>query len=114
MRDAYGRFVAGVSGNPGGRPRGAYALRQQVREMAPQLVKALFAIARDDTKPTGARVMATSLLLDRAYGRPGRAEPIRPAEDLQQLSDAELDELIAEEDEEEMMEAEAEEEAAKR
>ena len=36
MRDTYGRFVPGVSGNPGGRPRGTNELRDMVRAMTPQ------------------------------------------------------------------------------
>jgi hypothetical protein len=108
MRDAYGRFVPGVSGNPGGRPRGAYALREQVRTMTPELVKELFAIALDSRAPAGARVKATAVLLDRGFGRPARAEPIPAAtDDLSKLSDAELIELIATEQERERAEAEA-------
>ncbi len=112
MRDAYGRFMPGVSGNPGGRPRGAYALREQVRAMAPELAKQLFAIALNDRTAAGARVKATAVLLDRGFGRPARAEPIPVTDDLSQLSDAELNELIAAE--EERAEAEAETEAANR
>ena len=71
MRDAYGRFMPGVSGNPGGRPPGAYALREQVRAMAPELAKQLFALVLNDRACAGARVKATAVLLDRGFGRPG-------------------------------------------
>lgn len=109
MRDAYGRFVPGVSGNPGGRPRGAYALREQVRAMAPHLAKGLFAIALDGRTSAAARVSATALLLDRGFGRPGQAQPVPPtADDLSKLSDAELIEMMADAHEREETEAEAE------
>lgn len=112
MRDAYGRFMPGVSGNPGGRPPGAYALREQVRAMAPELAKQLFALVLNDRACAGARVKATAVLLDRGFGRPGRAEPIPVSGDLSKLSDAELNEMILAEYEK--AEAEAEADAANR
>ena len=112
MRDKHGRFLPGASGNPSGRPRGAYALREQVREITPDVVKELFAIVRNDTKPTGGRVQAATVLLDRGFGRPPRAQPTPVTEEVSKLSDAELVEMIADEDE--IAEAEAEAEAANR
>ena len=80
-----------------------------VRAMTPQLAKELFAIACDGKNPAGARVLATSVLLDRGHGRPARAQPISAAtDDLSKLSDGELIELIATENEREEAEAEAE------
>ena len=36
MRDKYGRFLPGVSGNPSGRPCGTYGLRERARELTPR------------------------------------------------------------------------------
>jgi hypothetical protein len=112
MRDKYGRFLPGVSGNPSGRPCGTYGLRERARELTPQVIQELFAILRDDTKPAGARVQAAAVLLDRGFGRPARAQPTPVTDDLSQLSDAELIERIA--DENERAKAEAEADAANR
>ena len=72
MRDENGRFVAGVSGNPGGRPRAVRQARDMIEALAPELVTALMDIVRDWSQPARARVAAATALLDRRYGRPRR------------------------------------------
>lgn len=70
MRDEHGRFVAGASGNPGGRPRAVRQARDLIEALAPELVMTLMEIVRDRTEPAKTRIAAMAALLDRRYGRP--------------------------------------------
>ncbi len=70
MRNEDGRFVAGASGNPGGRPRAVQQARDLIEALAPELVMTLMEIVRDRKVPARARVAAAMGLLDRRYGRP--------------------------------------------
>jgi len=66
-----GGFVAGQSGNPGGRPRGQAELRDACRAHIPA---ALAEIARLSTKARSeaVRLKAIEILLERGYGPPTR------------------------------------------
>ncbi len=70
MRSEDGRFAAGASGNPGGRPRVVQQARDLIEALAPELVMTLMEIVRDRKVPARARVAAAMGLLDRRYGRP--------------------------------------------
>ncbi len=70
MRSEDGQFVAGASGNPGGRPRAVQQARDLIEALAPELVMTLMEIVRDRKVPARARVAAAMGLLDRRYGRP--------------------------------------------
>src|SRR5579875_2442311 len=97
MRDQAGRFLPGQSGNPGGRPRGGYELREMSRRLAPRILEVMFEIACDPAQPGAVRVRAGNSVLDRGYGRPGRAEHPKVPEhlDLAHMTDAQIMELIA-------------------
>ena len=63
-----GRFKKGQSGNPGGRPKMPPDMKAAIQEKTPELLKSLFALARQKDDP---RVQAVAIkeLLDRGWGR---------------------------------------------
>jgi hypothetical protein len=71
-RAADGKFLRGVSGNPGGRPR----IAEEVRELAgAHSVEALMIaveIMRDRKKDPSTRLAASRTVLDRAVGKPAQ------------------------------------------
>ena len=70
MRDSQGRFEAGVSGNPLGRPRAILSVRDLARSHTDEAIATLAEIMRDSQAPSNARISAASELLNRGYGRP--------------------------------------------
>ncbi len=68
-RPRTGQFLPGVSGNPGGRPRGVAEIRDLARQHTKTALDALAEIATAG-KSESARVSAAAALLDRGYGRP--------------------------------------------
>lgn len=69
MRDRKGRFEAGVSGNPLGRPKAILSVRDLARAHTDEAVATLADIMRDPEVPANARISAASELLNRGYGR---------------------------------------------
>jgi hypothetical protein len=65
-----GKFIKGVSGNPGGRPRVAGHVRELARKHTAGALRTLAEIMEDSTAPAQARIVAACALLDRAYGKP--------------------------------------------
>lgn len=83
----------GETRNPGGRPKIPEDVREMARGLAPEAIKALGEIMKDDGAPPAARVSAASTILDRAYGK---APQHITAERVDDLSNADLaDELAA-------------------
>jgi hypothetical protein len=67
----------GVSGNPGGRPKGlARATRELVGEDGMALVQLWWDIARDETRRDRDRLEASRLLADRGWGKAAIFEPV--------------------------------------
>jgi hypothetical protein len=64
-----GYFSPGVSGNPGGRPRGLSALQIEARRHAEDAIKRLAHLMHKGT-PDAVQVAACREMLDRAYGKP--------------------------------------------
>lgn len=63
----------GQSGNPAGRPKGAYQLRdirQYCKEHSKEAVEALIEVMNSKTAPPSSRVVAANSLLDRGWGKP--------------------------------------------
>lgn len=73
-RTKTGRFVAGKSGNPGGRPKMPEEMRQILREAGPGLARKLLQYT-EHSNPKIA-MWAITEALDRAYGKPTQAQDI--------------------------------------
>ena len=69
-RHANGRFAAGLSGNPGGRPKEIAEIRELARAHTAEALGTLAAIMHSTDAPPGARIAAANALLDRGWGRP--------------------------------------------
>jgi hypothetical protein len=69
-RDGHGRFLPGVSGNPGGRPKQARAVVELARQCTTEAIETLREIALDRQAQPMARVRACEALLTRAWGVP--------------------------------------------
>lgn len=69
-RSARGRpFLPGVSGNPGGRPKGFAARVRELTRDGEDVLGVVVAILHDDRTPARVRLDASRLLLDRGWGR---------------------------------------------
>jgi hypothetical protein len=72
MRDKNGRFLPGISGNPGGRPPEVGDVRELAREYTEEAVATLVDLMRH-ARSDAARGAAAQALLDRGYGNPWRS-----------------------------------------
>jgi hypothetical protein len=63
------KFLKGKTGNPGGRPKGAFEARDLARKHTKAAIARLFEIMQRGTSEQ-AQVMATNSLLDRGWGKP--------------------------------------------
>jgi hypothetical protein len=68
----------GESGNPSGKGGVYHEMQRLAREFSPEAVAYLIEIARDGTEDTRNRIVAMSMLLERAWGR---SQPFDPAKD---------------------------------
>jgi hypothetical protein len=88
-RDGAGRWPRGVSGNPGGRPKGlARAARELVGEDGMALVQLWWDIARDETRRDSDQLEASRLLAERGWGKTPTFAAIEEGDPLD-LADAE-------------------------
>ena len=90
-RSINGRFVAGVSGNPGGRPKELAGVRELAAQHTEAAVAALVR-ALDDPKTSVAAAVA---LLDRAWGRPQQAIELSQPDHVRQVAPPDIMALIA-------------------
>lgn len=72
QRDHKGRFLKGVSGNPGGRTPMPEELKSAARGMSMKALKVLEDALNDDDPRV--RIVAANSILERAYGKPATAE----------------------------------------
>ena len=68
MRDKSGRFLPGISGNPGGRPPEVGNVRELAREYTEEAIETLVDLMRH-AKSDAARGAAAQALLYRDYGK---------------------------------------------
>ena len=67
-RSQSGRFVKGVSGNPGGRPKSIEEIRDLARSYTAEAMQSLLRIATSG-KSESAVVAASNAILDRGWGK---------------------------------------------
>ena len=78
-RDLTGRFLAGQSGNPGGRPVG---FREQIKESTSEgkeLVEVVLGVLRDQNASNRERMDAATWLADRGFGKPAPVRDDNPS-----------------------------------
>ena len=68
MRDTYGRFSPGHSGNPGGRPKDEFKVSELARSYTTEAVDTLVDLMRH-SKDDRVRGTAAQALLDRGWGK---------------------------------------------
>ena len=69
-RDLTGRFIAGQSGNPSGRPKGFRAYIKESTAEGNELVDVVLAVLRDQNASNRERMEAATWLADRGFGKP--------------------------------------------
>ena len=72
-------FKAGISGNPGGRPKEVAEVKELAREHGPDAIKRLVELMASDNERTA--VTACEAILNRGYGRPAQAVTVAGDED---------------------------------
>ena len=68
MRDNSGKFIAGYSGNPGGRPKDEYKVAELARSYTVEAVETLVDLMRH-SRDDRVRGTASQALLDRGWGK---------------------------------------------
>ena len=66
-------FVKGQSGNPGGKPKELKDVVLKARALTPLALRELKAILNDSEASAQAKIQASSVIMDRAWGRPAQA-----------------------------------------
>ena len=69
-RDGTGRFLAGQSGNPGGRPVAFHNYIQQRTADGSELTDFVLSVFRDENASNKERMDAATWLADRGFGKP--------------------------------------------
>jgi hypothetical protein len=68
--DETGRFLAGQSGNPGGRPVGLHNYIQERTANGSELTDFVLSVFRDENASNKERMDAATWLADRGFGKP--------------------------------------------
>ena len=68
-RDETGRFLAGRSGNPGGRPMGFHSYIQERTSDGSELTDFVLSVFRDENASNKERMDAATWLADRGFGK---------------------------------------------
>jgi Family of unknown function (DUF5681) len=90
------QFAKGKSGNPGGRPKALREVEEAARKYTPLAMQTLATIAGDTKAPPAARVTAASVLLDRGWGKSRQQLEVKPLDEFDRMSAAEIEGWLAE------------------
>jgi Family of unknown function (DUF5681) len=72
-----GQFPQGVSGNPGGRPKGlARYVRELVGDDGRRIAHFMLDVLEDETERTETRMQAATWLADRGFGKPTQPQEV--------------------------------------
>ena len=71
----------GASANPGGKGGLYHEMQRLAREFTPEATKYLIEIAADKNEDSRNRIVAMSMLLDRAWGKPKEYDPLSEAQE---------------------------------
>lgn len=69
-RDAAGKFLKGVSGNPKGRPPALPQFEALAKQHAPEALDTILRVLRNEAAKGTERVAAAKVILEYAYGKP--------------------------------------------
>ena len=76
-RNGSGRWPKGISGNPGGRPKGlARYVRELVGDDGRRIADFTLGVLEDDTERTETRMQAATWLADRGFGKPTQPQAV--------------------------------------
>lgn len=78
-RGEHGRWLPGVSPNPGGRARGVHDFRALARQHGPKALRQVVAILEADDTKTSDRLRAAQLLIEWGYGKVVTQQDGQPA-----------------------------------
>lgn len=93
-RQPNGRFSAGTSGNPGGRPRSVLVVQLRAQSYSTQALETLAAIMRSKKAPAAARIAAAKELLDRGFGKSAQTVSIDGERVLENLPQEDLEVVL--------------------
>ena len=73
-RTGDGKFIAGISGNPGGRPKieKLTELRAALQQHVPRAIEVLRELVDDKKAAPSTRLAASQAILDRCFGKPAQ------------------------------------------
>jgi hypothetical protein len=89
VRDNKGRWVPGVSANPGGRPANRGPIIEYADEFTKEAIDALVEIIRDLKASRQDKIRASEVVMDRARGKPTQHQEttVRDRDALDELMD---------------------------
>ena len=97
-RDGSGKFLAGVSGNPNGRPKKTaqeIEALERIKTLTPRAVDVMKEILDNPKYPAVARVRVIEIILERALGKPEGAVKLLTAQQSVETTEARMQALIS-------------------